>query len=237
MLSEHRLRRAASALIAAASALPPSTTVIITPSAAKALSLQTPRLLRLSQSLRALSSLISDFRIFVRLWGLLAIWQWGSGVLAQAQEDGERTLRGIALAQVAVNVAFQALENGAYLASKGVLGWSTERQNRAWVWSSRFWAAHVGLDFWKLVRERSNRRQEARVRAVGRGEKIDVQEEKDERAWYAGWRKRVLVNMAWAPLTLHWSVEEGLISELGVGLFGSVAGVVGISELWKKTAV
>lgn len=223
--------------MAAASALPPSTTILITPSAAKALSLQTPRLLRLSQSLRALSSLISDFRIFVRLWGLLAIWEWGSGVLKQAQGEGDRTLRGIAFAQVAVNVAFQALENGAYLASKGVLGWSTERQNSAWVWSSRFWAAHVGLDLWKLVCERRIRGREARARAVGRGEKVDAEEEEEKRAWLAGWRKRVLVNMAWAPLTMHWSVEDGLISDLWVGMFGSVAGVVGMSELWKKTAV
>lgn len=136
----------------------------------------------------------------------------------------------IEAAQVVVNVLFQYLENGAYLSSKGVLGWDKEKQNWAWAWSSRFWVMHVGLDFWRLGREWAKRREKGKGKQVGGGV-VDV--EKDE--WKAKWRREMVVNMAWAPLTLHWSVEQGLVSEFWVGVLGSVAGITGARELWKQS--
>ncbi|CAL3966409.1 hypothetical protein PZA11_003071 [Diplocarpon coronariae] len=172
-------------------------------------------LLITSQRLKAFSALISDFRIFVRLWGLVSLYTWGRSTWTQG--GGDSIARGIAAAQVLINIAFQSLENGAYLASKGVLGWSGEKQGRAWVWSSRFWAAHVGLEFVRLGRERVVR---------GKGGK------KEEEGW---WRELV-VNAAYAPLTIHWSLKKGLMSELWVGVFGSVVGVVKMREIWRQSA-
>jgi hypothetical protein len=87
----------------------------------------------------------------VRLWGLLSIYNWGKRVYSSPPKDA--LARGVVYTQVASNLAYQYLENGAYLASKGVLGWSKEKQTRAWIWSSRFWMLHVGLDFVRLWRE------------------------------------------------------------------------------------
>lgn len=125
-------------------------------------------------------------------------------------------------AQILANVAFQYIENGAYLASKGVLGWDQKKQNKAWAWSSRFWAAHVGLEFWRLAYELRNAKQEG-----SEGEQREVK---------AAWKRSLISNIAWAPLTLHWSVETGLISDLSVGLFGSLAGMVAFKQVWKSTA-
>jgi len=117
------------------------------------------------------------------------------------------------------------------LSSKGVLGWSKEKQGKAWVWSSRFWMAHVGLDLLRLgheLRKRNKRVEELK----GIGGVVDEQVEREIRE---KWRRELVVNLAYAPLTVHWSLEKGLVSEFWVGVLGSVAGVMGFREVWKIT--
>jgi hypothetical protein len=218
-LSRARLYAAALQLIKAAADLPIGATVLVDAS-----KLPAPGILRAARSLEALSSLISDFRIFARLWGLLGIWQWGRGVWESPPREG--VVRAVTYAQVAVNVVYQVLENGAYLSSKGVMGWSTERQNWAWVWSSRCWAAHVGLEFVRLGYEAVQRR----------GTKVKGEDEVVRREEEEAWRREVVVNAAYAPMTVHWSLEEGCISPLTVGVLGSVVGAINVAELWKATA-
>jgi len=194
--------------------LPENASIIIPPSA-----LPSPRLLRFSQSLKALSETISDFRIFVRLWGLLHIWELGKRMLEKPPRD--LMLRGIAWAQLSMNVAFQALENGAYLASKGVLGWDQKTQRKAWLWSSRFWAVYVMLEFGRLSHEwrKGNDAQEVEGKSVMQ------------------WRRELITNLAYAPLTLHWSLEGGIMNDFWVGVLGSTAGIVGLLELWKDMGI
>lgn len=139
-------------------------------------------------------------------------------------------IRRIVYAQVLSILIYQYLENGAYLASKGVLNWGKESQNKVWVWSSRFWMAYVGLDFARLFREYYLKKR--RTSTKEKGEEATEQEEAE---WASTWRRELVVNSAWAPLTLHWSLETGLVNDFWVGVFGSVAGVVGISNLWKNT--
>ncbi|KAE8450945.1 hypothetical protein EG329_005385 [Mollisiaceae sp. DMI_Dod_QoI] len=226
-ISLSRIERLSRQLIESAISLPPNTTVFIDTSA-----IPPSRLLITSQRLKALSELISDFRIFTRLWGLLGIWKWGKSVLLNLQEEGDKdlTAKRIEAAQVVVNVAYQYLENGAYLSSKGILNWSKEQQGKAWVWSSRFWMMHVGLDFWRLGREWMLRRSKGKGKVVDGGV-TNVGEEE----WKVKWRREMVVNMAYAPLTIHWSLEEGLVNEFWVGLLGSIAGITGSRELWKQS--
>lgn len=134
----------------------------------------------------------------------------------------------ISYAQVLVNIGYQYLENGAYLSSKGVLGWSGEKQGQAWVWSSRFWMAHVGLDMVRLYHEWQVRR--------GKEEGEKGVKEQSEEEWRRLWRKQLVVDLAYAPLTVHYSLETGLLSDFLVGLTGSVAGLTGLRYLWKSTS-
>jgi hypothetical protein len=219
-LSLHRIHAAARRLISQAISLPPNTTVIIDTS-----SLPTSRLLITATRLKALSDLISDFRIFVRLWGLLSIYKWGKKVHEEPPTDF--VIRRIVYTQIVSNIVFQYLENGAYLASKGVLDWRKEKQTKAWIWSSRFWMLHVGLDFVRLWRE-------AKLRSM-KGKGKEGVEGVEESKWKAKWRRQMIENVAWAPLTLHWSLEEGFVGEFWVGVLGSVAGLAGFRELWKTT--
>ncbi|PBP18555.1 hypothetical protein BUE80_DR010682 [Diplocarpon rosae] len=209
-ISLSRIRLQALSLIEKAISLPPGKTLSISPS-----EISPSLLLIVSQRLKAFSTLISDFRIFARLWGLVSLYTWGKSTWTHG--GGDSIARGIVAAQVLINIAFQYLENGAYLASKGIVGWSEKKQGRAWLWSSRFWAAHVGLEFVRLGRER-----------VVRGKEWKEREEE-------GWWRELVVNAAYAPLTLHWSLEKGLVSEFWVGIFGSVAGIAKMREIWRQS--
>jgi Peroxisomal biogenesis factor 11 (PEX11) len=229
-ISLHRLHQAAREFVDKAVSLPPNTAVIIDTS-----NIPPSRLLITATRLKALSTLISDFRTFTRLWGLIGIYKWGKSTLQSPPEDV--VLRQIAYMQVISNIFFQYFENGAYLSSKGVLGWSPEKQGRAWRYSSRFWMTHVTLNFVRLYREtvlRANRGTTEQKRTDG--PKGDVITDRDEVEWLARWRKDMVSNFAWAPLTVHWSLESGLVSEFWVGLLGSVAGVAGLRVLLKNTS-
>jgi len=162
----------------------------------------------------------------VRLWGLLGIYKWAKGLTENPPSD--RVLERIAWAQVLVNVAYQVLENGAYLASKGVLRWDERKQARAWVWSSRFWMTHVGLEFARLGYLWSERR---RARSKGKEKEVlgDVEEER-------AWRRDLVSNAAYAPLTVHWSLDEGIVGDTWVGVLGTIAGGVDFAQVWKNTA-
>ncbi|KAF2705951.1 hypothetical protein K504DRAFT_460033 [Pleomassaria siparia CBS 279.74] len=217
---------------------------------------------------KALASTISDYRIFVRLWGLFGIYTWARSTyltpsLPSAASRGERALRAITWTQVVAGVAFQVLENGAYLASKGAIWTSSDGDDAAgsssktreaawWIWSSRFWAAHVGLELVRLyLQSRSTSRSGAGagaaltraavssekdgIEAAADGEKeYKILREEQKREDWLWWRDAVS-NAAYAPMTLHWSVEEGLLSELGVGILGTVAGGALLVDKWRET--
>jgi hypothetical protein len=71
-----------------------------------------------------------------------------------------------------------------------------------------------------------------RQKEKGKEGEMKSEEAEQERRW----RDDIIVNAAFLPLCLHWSFETGIgIPEWGVGLLGSLAGVVGIREAWGRT--
>lgn len=188
---------------------------------------------------KKLATLISDYRIFIRLWGLLGIYAWGKSVYLDPPKD--KVLRWIAYTQVALNACFQTIENRAYLAGKTIISREAQLQLKDWCWSSRFWCAHTTLEFIRLYR--TKKIWEAEDRAAS-------QNKKGEGAWWsgdeeakakretevAGWWKDLVVNAAYYPMTFHWSLESGLLTEIQIGILGVIAGGTGLREVWKKTA-
>lgn len=200
--------------------------------------------------LLALSSLLSETRYTLRLFGLLPLWTWGSATLRSPPADP--VIRAVVLLQVFMNVVYQALENVAYLASKGIL---PKRLVDRWggidkwyLWSTRAWLGHVLLQFVKLGRERAiaKRRDEEerkRVKAGGGDEKaaatLQLSEEEREarRQEIRAWRKKLVNSICWAPLCLHWSVEKGIgIPDSLTGFISFFAGAWGLYDSWKATA-
>jgi hypothetical protein len=199
---------------------------------------------------KALADTIADYRIFVRLWGVLGLYTWARGTwvdgLPGDASTKEKTLRGLTWASIVSCVGFQVLENGAYLSSKGALttaSWTGDvgkaRENRWWLWSSRFWAVYVGIELVRLGVVRGWKEKRG-IAVQGDGEKEDkirgeerLKADKLEK-WL--WWKDVISNMAYAPMTVHWSLEQGLLSDWGVGACGIVAGGSLLADAWRRTA-
>ncbi|EWC48183.1 hypothetical protein DRE_02287 [Drechslerella stenobrocha 248] len=178
-----------------------------------------PAIRSLETRLKNLSALISDFRIFSRLWGIFGIAEWAAQVYESPPKDHQ--LRQIAYAQVFVNVIYQSLENVAYLSQHRILRYSNATQNKLWAWSCRFWAAHVALDFCRLWR----------IRMLRQNYKGVTDAEDHE------WWRQISSNLCWAPLTIHWSVENGgLLDGFTTGCLGTAAGVLSVQHIWRQTA-
>ncbi|CAG5181372.1 uncharacterized protein ALTATR162_LOCUS9729 [Alternaria atra] len=203
-------------------------------------------------SSKALASVISDFRIFVRLWGVLGLYTWARDTyqnpLPEDASRKEKILRVLTWTAITSCVGFQILENGAYLSSKGALttaSWTGDvgkaREDAWWLWSSRFWAAYVGVELLRLGVQRYYSSPSSSVSvSQGDGEKEDkIQREERVKAkklekWL--WWKDLASNLAYAPMTVHWSMEQGLLSDWGVGACGIVAGGANLADAWRRTA-
>jgi hypothetical protein len=183
-------------------------------------------LVRLSTSLKTLGSRISDYRTFVRMWGLLGIYAWAKSVYSGPPKDA--LLRRIAYAQVAVNFCFQVIENRAYLATHGIISRPAERIGRDWMLSAKFFAAHVVLDFVRLYRVR----QLWATEPVGEEKEAKMARAKEVETW---WRQ-LLVDCCFAPMTVHWSRPDVVLTDAQMGFLGMVAGAAGFREVWRKTA-
>ncbi|KAK5664334.1 hypothetical protein OQA88_555 [Cercophora sp. LCS_1] len=230
-LSTSLLRRSARDWLALVAALPKGTTVLFsaTDAAAKPTTAAAASALVLAGRLKNLSNLLSEARMILRLWALLGMYFWGKGLVQKAiaswrgastEKEGEKESKTgtvINWARLLLCVALQGLENGAYLSQRGVLGWSPKQQGSAYKWGSRFWAAYIGIELGRLLSEGTG------------GKKVY------EAAETAEWRKKVARNMAWLPLTLHWSTDTGLVSEPWVGFLASIPGIIQMRDLWAET--
>lgn len=149
---------------------------------------------------------------------------------------------------------FQSLENGAYLAGKGVLGWKKEKVARAWIWSGRAWCAYVALELarlgyeWRELkgqglerRRRKNveveKRREEEVVEKGELEmRMEKVEDEGLKVRWEKWYRATGVNLAYAPMTVHYSLENGILGEGVIGALGAVVGALSIGQAWKETA-
>ena len=190
--------------------------------------------------------------MFLRLWGLLGIYSWGVSTYLTPPADG--IVRAITWGQVVACALFQGLENGAYLAQKGVVGWKKERTARAWIWSGRAWCAYVALELARLGYEwqelKSNdfgtqRGGSEELRGTDDGREMvekgeldstDNLEDEGLKQRRGKWYREVGVNMAYAPMTIHYSLENGILGQGAIGLLGTVVGALSIGQAWRETA-
>lgn len=245
-LSQSLLRRPSPRdLIALAFTLPDKTAVVVEAAAAgppvPALSALVARLAAvLATRLKNLGSLASEARTIARLWALVGMYFWakrlvlnlvaarssgGSEKAAAAGQGESKMATLVSWAQLLSCGAFQVLENGAYLSGRGVLGWTPAQQGKAYVVGARFLGIYTALELGRLLAEFVARRDRDYSAATA-----------EERAEVDALRRSAAINMAWAPLTVHWSVDGGFLTDLVVGAGGCIPGVIQMSKLWRETA-
>ncbi|KAH7097378.1 peroxisomal biogenesis factor 11 [Auriculariales sp. MPI-PUGE-AT-0066] len=199
-------------------------------------------------SLRTLSSGISDARMLGRIWGLLPIIQWM--ISMEKSQPATRNLLIIERLQGWSMLAYYPLEHIYYLASHKMIPWKISRRtlDTIGLWSTRFWAAYVLLQFlhlredWKLVRLN-----ERALKAQEKGKATDLPVTDGHAPVVDGWRelakrKRAMaydavVNTAYLPLTIHWSLERGFLpnNEGIIGALGLAAGLASFRAGWEAT--
>ena len=71
------------------------------------------------------------------------------------------------------------------------------------------------------------------------GKEGDGYDDDDDRdgSGNALWWKDALVNTAYAPLTVHYSLPGGLVGDEYIAMLGIIAGSVGFKSLWEQTKV
>lgn len=179
--------------------------------------------------MRSLSSLISDIRIFNRLWGLVPLSVWAAETWFQPPSDS--VLRGVAYSQVIANLLYQPLENVAYLAMHNIIPQSvvSERaQFDIWIYSSYLWAIHVVLEFVRLYRETVLAKRTSSAKNGGDDEKEKGGYTISSFAWY----QSLVINLSYLPLTVHWSLPNGLVNDVTVGFLGATAAAASSYPKW-----
>lgn len=249
-ISQSILRRSSPReLIALAFTLPDKTAVVVeaaggAPSPSSAVAQLVAQLAGvLGTRLKSLGGLASEARTIARLWSLVGMYFWakrlvlnlvarssssGSSEKAAGAEAGQGESRLAALvswAQLLSCGVFQVLENGAYLSGRGVLGWTPAQQGRAYVVGARFLGFYTALELGRLLAEFVARRDRDYGAATA-----------EEQAEVDAMRRSLAINMAWAPLTVHWSLEKGFLTDLVVGAGGCIPGVIQMRKLWRETA-
>ncbi|EJD49543.1 hypothetical protein AURDEDRAFT_112419 [Auricularia subglabra TFB-10046 SS5] len=196
---------------------------------------------------QSLSAGIGDARMLWRIWGLLPILQWM--ISLEKSHPPTRALLTIERLQGWSMIAYYPLEHIYYLAAHKMLPWKLPSRtlNKISLWSTRFWAAYVLLQFlhlredWKLIKLA-----ERALRAQEKGKGTSIKDNEIETPSAEGWselakRKKavwneLVVNLGYLPLTLHWSLEHGLLpSETWVAVFGLVAGLASFRGGWEAT--
>ncbi|KAL8727226.1 MAG: hypothetical protein Q9166_006190 [cf. Caloplaca sp. 2 TL-2023] len=211
----------------------------------------------LRDGLAKLADILSETRVTLRLVGLVGIYIWAKSEYetyaaendrCEPQPPSDPVIRSITITQIVAGFWFQILENLAFLGDKGIIPLKPQTRSKYWIWCCRAWAAHVFLELARLGRERylDNPRPkviEAKQKLSGEGdnklEEFDgvrypgrlAAYEEEEDTW---WRK-LKTNAAYAPMTVHYSFESGLLSSSTVALCGVMASWLGLKGAWRRT--
>jgi hypothetical protein len=151
--------------------------------------------------------------------GLLPIVQWL--VSLERNPRPTRALLTIERLQGWSMLAYYPLEHLSYLCSHGIIPstiptifslFSSKHKrivldpNLLGVWSCRFWATYVVLQFAHLWEDRKLLQQRQRALRKGKGTSLTLAEKQDlERRWDAYWSE-LIANVGYLPLTVHWYI-------------------------------
>jgi len=175
-----------------------------------------------SVRLKKLSVKLADVRVLLRLQGIIPTYQ--CFLAAHASPPSDATLATVAKLQTYANMFYFPLENAAYLASHEIIPMTKRTETQLWLWSSRFWAAYVVLEFIRLYRIRQ-------IQKKGKGkEKAGNAGDNWSRKWWA----QLILNLSYAPQTIHWSVEGGVFREIDIAYVGVVAAIASIFLGWPQ---
>lgn len=175
---------------------------------------------------------VSDFRILLRYYGLIPLLQWI--IASEKHPSTSPRIQLLTRLQNLVNLAYYPLEHVYWLGLHQVIPLSPATRDRIGMWSCRFWAAYVVLYFAQLWEE--NKLLDTKEKLLSKKVEDDVQAAKelelirqDRKSLYIN----TVINSAYFPLTIHWSLESSSLPDVGVGIFGTIAALAQIYTTWR----
>lgn len=167
----------------------------------------------LAVHLKAISSYISDVRIFNRLTDSIKYVPW---IVSEFSAMVDPTLaaprfdRIINFLQSINCLVLEFLENAGWLTEHNWVGtsdnlhWSTE----TYIWCSRVWGAYIVIEILELFRRTPLSK------------------------WNRSWALAVFKQAVQLPLVVHWSLHSGCLTPFWVGLCGSGASWWNFRDIW-----
>ena len=161
---------------------------------------------------------------FVNVTGLLPIVQW----LVSLERNPPRTRRllNIERLQGWSMLAYYPLEHLSYLSAHGIIPSKVptlsslfSSKTRYWglnpdilgIWSCRFWAIYVALQFAHLREDKKLLQQQQRSLRKGKGTSLSPTEKQElQQRWDSYWSE-LIANLGYLPLTIHWWADRILL--------------------------
>lgn len=230
ILSRTALRHSAKKVVEMAFKLPPSTSVVLATAPAPPLAVAA---LKLSQRLQALVGMLGEWRTMNRLWGILGMYMALKDLVLRlrggnkTEGDGKtpptsRFNTTVEALQVVALTIYHLGEATVWFGGKDVIKVSPQTRGRAGAISVRAWGAYVFMELGRLLVQRNRRAPQDDVVA--------------EREWKSKWFTDFTHTLAWAPLTVHWSMAEGFLPEVAVGALAAYPSTALMKGLWRETA-
>ncbi|KAJ2789619.1 hypothetical protein GGI18_002295 [Coemansia linderi] len=189
-----------------------------------------------SERVRTLSNLVADYRIMIRLTGLVPMAQYVR--YAEQFPAKTRLLQWLDRIMNLTLVCYYPLEHIYWLGAHQILPFSENLIDIAGYWSCRFWAVWVAMQFVRLGEE--YRLIQGKRREIYTRDKIDAAQMQVEldavSAETKSWKTQLIINACYFPLTLHWSIRGSTFPDVAVGVCGTVAAVAQACNVWKATA-
>ncbi|CEG69821.1 hypothetical protein RMATCC62417_05825 [Rhizopus microsporus] len=194
----------------------------------------------LAQRIQNLASPVSDFRILLRYYGLLPMVQYMNYI--EYNPPSSKIALTIERLQNWSNIIYYPLEHIYWLGAHQVIPISEEKTNKIGMWSCRFWAAYVILEYGRLAEQYRNlrNRETSLLKRIKAGDIETHEDPEAEMAAIKAERSSMIVNTCintgYLPLTVHWSLEKSSFPDVLVGVFGGFASIFQIYAAWQSTA-
>ncbi|KAI8908637.1 hypothetical protein PhCBS80983_g03927 [Powellomyces hirtus] len=184
---------------------------------------------------------VADTRILLRYSGLIPLLQWT--LHSESSPAATAKQQFLIRAQNAVNFIYYPLEHAYWLGLHGVIPMTPKTRDTIGIWSCRFWAAYVVLYFAQLyddhitLRQRERALLKKKVKVDDSNEAPHVSDVVAQVEALKAERKALtinsIINAAYFPLTVHWSLERSSFPDVGVGICGTIAAVAQLYTAWK----
>lgn len=166
----------------------------------------TKRLVTISSKLKLLSTYISDVRIFNRMWAAIPLMSWLLSTFKKIHtESYSRYDKVLDFVQVTSCLVLQIFENVGFVGDHHFTTQSDKLSLWFNIWCCKLWLLYVVSDIAKVLTR----------------DKID--------------KNALLSNLGNLPLTVHWSLVDGCLTPLQVGLFGTMSSCFNTIQYWKET--